>query len=113
MEAAVVGVAVGAARTRAVCEGEASAAVRKCRVEGARAASEPDEDGADVPLRVVRGRAADALDAKLGSKPEIEMRVATTLGRSLVRVGRPERGLEVGARLHQRLGDGPVIVGGG
>jgi predicted Ser/Thr protein kinase len=88
-------VAESAAKARAVYEGETTAAVNTYLIEGVMTASDPDEDGADVPLRIVLERAADALDAKLGSKPEIEMRVAATLGRSLVRVGRPERGREV------------------
>jgi eukaryotic-like serine/threonine-protein kinase len=83
------------ARRRAAYEAETTKAVNGYLVDGVLTASDPDEDGPGVTVETVLERAADALNAKLGPRPEVEMRVASTLGRALVRIGRPERGSEV------------------
>jgi serine/threonine protein kinase len=83
------------ARQRAVYEGETTTAVNTYLVEGVLSSANPDEDGIGVTVETVLSRAADALDERLGARPEVEMRVAATLGRSLVRVGNPQRARKV------------------
>lgn len=88
-------VAAGIAAKQAAFERDTANTVNSYLIEDVLSASDPDEDGAGVLVETVLQRATDALDRRLGDRPEIEMRVATTLGRAFVAVGRPDLALEV------------------
>ncbi len=87
--------AESAAKKQAEYDAQTTKTVNTFLVERVLSSSDPDEDGAGVTVETVLDRAADALDATLGDRPEVQMRVAATLGRSFVRVGQPARGREV------------------